>query len=480
MLLLDKKIYQIFIYIRNILTTVLTILCCNSYIYAENLLDIYFLAKDNDPTIISAKQTQLADLENLIIARAKFLPNISASTTNNYAKNRDVLGQLNSYNPTEASYNNYSYTLNIAQPIFQVVDWMSYKKTKKQSKSALKKYENAEQELLLRVAEQYFAILAAMDQEATSKAIIESFTKRLEQAKKQFKVGVTAITDVNEAEARLDNARATHIADYNNLNNEKEKLSRIIGKFVEQVAPLKSEIPLVSPTPNDVSLWVEKSRKHNLKIQAARYDVEAAYEAVRASSSNHLPTVNLNGSVTKSKSMPPNVNKNHVKQISVSVALPIFSGGAVVAASQTATFQTNIALQELEAAYRAAESGTKIAYNTVLTQISQVSALHQSVKSNNSALRATTAALDVGTRTIVDVLNAQTDLLSTKKNYALAKYKYIMSGLNLKKETGSLSLEDLEQVNNLLIFDQDSNKDCDKHDQNIAQTHSKTTVKSTK
>jgi outer membrane protein len=150
-----------------------------------------------------------------------------------------------------------------------------------------------------------------------------------------------------------------------------------------------------------------------------------------------------------------------------------------VAASQTATFKTNIALQGLEAAYRAAESGTKIAYNTVLTQISQVSALHQSVKSNNSALRATTAALDVGTRTIVDVLNAQTDLLSTKKNYSLAKYKYIMSGLNLKKETGSLSLEDLEQVNNLLISDKDSSKDCDNHDQNIAHNNPETTVQST-
>ena len=420
-------------------------------LYAENLLDIYLLARDNDPIILGAKQSQLADSEGLIAARAKFLPNISATGNQTYVRNRDTLGQLNSYNRTRANYNTNAYGLNINQPIFQVVDWMQYLQTKKQILSSLKKYENTEQELILRVAEQYFAVLAAIDQLETSRAATQAFNKRLEQAKQQFKVGVTAITDMNEAQARLDSAKAKEILDSNDLNTEKENLSKIVGKFIIDLAPLKPQIPLVSPAPNNIDPWVDKARKYNLKLQAARYNVEAAQEAVRASSSSHLPTINLTGSISNNKTMPPNVDNFHTKQIAINLQLPIFSGGTIVATTQTAIFKTNEALQQLEAAYRDAESGTRVAYHSVLTQISQVDALQQSVKSSKVALQATQAAFEVGTRTIVDVLNSQTDLLNAQRNYAQSRYNYILSGLKLKQTTGSLCVNDLEQINTLLV-----------------------------
>ncbi len=432
-------------------------------IYAENLLDIYFLAQTNDPLILQAKQAQLADSQNLTIARAKFLPNILFSGNQTYAKQTDVLGNLSSDLRTRASYNTKIYSLNISQPIFQIVDWMEYAKTKKQVLSALKKYEEAEQELLFRVASQYFAILAATDQLTTSKAAQQAFSKRLEQAKQQFKVGITAITDVNEAQAKLDTAKAKEILDSNSLNTEKEKLSQIISKFIPNLAPLKSNIPLITPNPDNIDLWVEKSRKYNIKLQSARYDVEAANENVRASSSKHLPTINLNGSISNNKIQPPQPDRYHTKQVGINLQVPIFSGGSGVAQTQAAIFQTNIALQKLEAAYRDAESGTRIAYHTILTKIEQVNALQQSVKSNAIALKATQAAFEVGTRTMVDVLNAQANLLDAQKNYAQSRYEYILSGLKLKQATGSLCLADLEQINNLLVTATTEPEDCNNH-----------------
>lgn len=433
----------------KILTLFFSLLSMN-LLYAENLVEIYLLARENDPIILQAKQTQLANSENLVIARAKFLPNIYFNGNQSYVKQRDTLGLLNSYNRTRANYNTSQYALNIEQPIFQMVDWMQYSKTKKEVLSSLKKYEDSEQDLFLRVAEQYFAVLAAIDQLETSKAAKQAFSKRLEQATQQFKVGVTAITDVNEAQARLDTAKAKEIVDSNALNTEQEKLSQIVGKLIVNIVTLKAQVDLVKPDPENIDLWVDKSRKNNLKLQSARYDVEAAHEAMRASSLNHLPTIGLNASISNSKYMPPSPDKYHTKQIAVNLQVPIFSGGAMVATTQAATFQTNVALQKLEAAYRDAESSTRIAFHTVLTQIGQVNALQQSVKSSTVALKATQAAFEVGTRTIVDVLNAQTDLLNAQRNYAQSRYEYILSGLRLKQATGSLCFADLEQVNNLL------------------------------
>lgn len=421
-------------------------------LYAENLIDIYLLAKDNDPIVLGAKQAKLADSEGLIIARAKFLPAISITGTQNYVRSRDKLGlyKANDIGIYKANYNTNQYSLNINQPIFQIVNWMEYAKTKKQVLSSLKQYEDTEQTLLLRVAEQYFNILGATDQLATSQAATAAFSKRLEQAKQQFKVGITAITDVNEAQARLDNAKAKEISDSNTLNTAKEQMSQIIGKFIPNIASLKSQIPLLTPEPNNIDLWVDKARKNNLKLQAARYDVEAAYESIKASSSGHLPTINLSAAILNNKMTPPTNNKYHNKQLSLNLNIPIFAGGETAARTQAEIFRTNAILQQLETAYRAAESGTRIAYQTVLTQISQVNAFQQSVKSNKIALQATQAAFEVGTRTIIDVLNSQTDLLTAQKNYAQSRYDYLLSVLKLKQATGSLCLADLEQINNLL------------------------------
>ncbi len=421
-----------------------------NFAFAENLLEVYYLAIENDPTVLAAKENQLADQEDLVIARAKLLPVIGVSGNQIYGKMSDSF-----YSYVRTNNNSKNYALSIAQPIFQVVDWMKLKMVKKQTLSSFKKYESIEQELILRVAEKYFAVLAAIDQLETSRAATKAFSKRLEQATQQFKVGVSAITDVNDAQARLDNSRAKEISDANLLNTAKEDLSKIIGKFINNICPLKQQISLVPPDPVNIDLWVEKARQYNLKLQAARLDVEAARENIRASSSNHLPTLNLSSSISTSSNplpMPgsPSRDRTRVKELTLNLNVPIFAGGTVVATTQAAIFKTNAVLQQLEASYRDAESNTRTSYHSVLTQISQVDALQQSVKSSRIALKATQAAFNVGTRTMVDVLNAQTDLLNAERDHIKAKYDYILSSLKLKQATGSLSGSDLEQINDLL------------------------------
>lgn len=414
-------------------------------LYAENLVEIYLLAIKNDPVLLSAQQNQLAEREQLIIARSRMLPNVSWSGNQGYAKQTDKL-----YGLQGRKYNHRNYSLSINQPIFQIIDWRNYSVVQKQTALALKKYEDVEQKLLLRVAEQYFAVLVAIDQLDTSKAVKEAVAKRLEQANKQFKVGLAAITDINEAQAKLDSAKAKEIADRNALNTAWEGLSQIIGKVIDNILPLKPEIPLLSPEPLDVSVWLEKARKNNLKLQAARLEAEVAKDNIKVASSKHLPTLNASGNITRAKTPPPGVDKMFTKEVSLGLSFPIFSGGAIVAGTQTAIFKANAELQQLELAYRDVESNTRMAYNSILTQISQVEALAQSVNSSKTALKATQAAFEAGTRTIVDVLNAQSDLLNTQKDYAKARYDYIINCLKLKQAIGVLNVIDLEQVNSLL------------------------------
>lgn len=420
-----------------------------SNIFAENLLEIYYLAVDNDPTVLAAKQSYLAEAEQVVGSRSKILPNAFFSGSQNRGQISSKVGGLEQF-----KYDSKQYSLNIMQPIFHAVNWLNYAATKKQTLSSLKKYEDIEQKLILRVAEQYFAVLAAIDQLATSKAIKESFAKRLEQAAKQLKVGVIAVTDLNDAQARLDIARAKEIADINALRTAKENLMQIVGKFIDNIFLLKKQMPLIPPNPENIEAWLEKARKYNIKLQAARLDVVAARELARASACGHLPTINLRGSVSKNKNPPSSKavpqERTKTKEIAASLELPIFSGGSVIANTQAAIFKTNAAMHQLEAAYRDAESSVRIAYNTILTQISQIEALQQSVKSSQIALKATQAAYTVGTRTIVDVLNAQSDILNVQKDYAHARYGYIMSALKLKQATGALSVIDLEQINTYL------------------------------
>ena len=280
-----------------------------------------------------------------------------------------------------------------------------------------------------------------------------------------------AITDVHEARARYDDAVAQEIAASNAVDDSFESLTEITGTPVHELAKLKNDFKLEKPVPLKMEAWVAQAQVDNAHLRAAQFASKAAKEQYRAAQSQHLPTVDFNGtygrthtgvSAVDSNAPAPDVTEleafaspgtllNETAQLSVS--MPIFQGGGTYAAAKKAGYAFEQAKHHYDLTHRATVSQTRQAFRGVTTQISQVEALKQAVISNRSALKATTAAYEVGTRTIVDVLNSQSDLFNAEKAYAQSRYHYIQETFKLKLAAGRLAPEDVIHINASLAYD---------------------------
>ena len=421
-----------------ILSTILILTA--STVLAENLIEIYNLAKDFDPIMQAAIEQNKAELEALPQARALFLPTISASA--NTMSNKVA----------EQKYNTWNNQLTVSQSLIQLQNWCQLKQAKNKVKASIATLADTEQAFLLRIAEQYFAVLKAKDDLNFAQAKRKAFARYLEQTKQRFKVGLIATTDVNEAQAKHDNAVAQEIAAENLLANEKENLREITGQEVLGLAILKDSLPLKSPIPNEIEQWVKTATEKNWKLEAARFNLVAVREKIKESNTGHLPTLKLDANINRNKHVPSSTTpiKSNDRNIGLTLTVPIFNGGSTFSKTKEARYNYEKASKELEQQYKSTESKARQAYRGVLTQISQVNAFKQAVVSGESALKATQAAFKVGTRTVVDVLNAESDLLDAKRNHYKARYDYILQSLRLKQTAGSLSVQDLREINNWL------------------------------
>lgn len=423
-------------------TLSICIFCCTfSTVFAEDLAHIFNLAIEIDATLQQAKETQLATMELLPQARAGLLPTVSSSAGTNYNATN---------NPQLLDYNSFNYGITLSQPLFNLANWYTYQQSSDQVKSAIAAYEDAMQDLILRVVSQYFAILKALDNLDFAVAERKAFARSLEETKQRFDAGVIAITDVNEAQAKYDLALSQEIAAVFELYNQKELMGEITGVPAGNVSLLKPNISLYQPKPDSMEQWVTDALKQNFGLQASIYDMKAAKKNIDIQRAGHYPTLQADGSTTKSKTAPPSPVVANANSIGVTVTLPLFTGGSVNSKTRQAYHQYEFALQQAEGLSRQIKSNVRQAYRGVLTQISQVKALQQSVISSKSALDATSAAFDVGTRTIVDVLNAQSELLRTRSNLAKSRYDYIVASFRLKRYTGILTVEDINVVNSWL------------------------------
>jgi outer membrane protein len=375
------------------------------------------------------------------------LPNLSAnySTTGNTA--------FDPFIASETNYNTQTYGFTLAQPIFHPELWAQLEQTRHLSKKAFAAYLSSVQDLIIRVAEQYFEILAALDNYDFSIQQRKGFARELEQTQQRFEVGLIAITDVQEAKARYDNALALEIAAQNNVYDQYEILRQITKFPIEEVVRFQAEkpLPLKVPTPNDQEEWVNSAQVHNYDIIAAKENAEERKAVIGFQASGHFPKVDLNGNLQRVKNPPPFNNLNDNRTINLYVNVPIFEGGGALMRTQEARFRYDQAMQDLERTRRAVFSNTRQAFRGILSAISGVKALAQAVVSNETALEATQAAYEVGTRTIVDVLNAQTNLLLAQRDYAKSRYDYLLEGLRLKRATGCLTADDLFAVNEIIL-----------------------------
>lgn len=447
-------------WIRNLLLLILTALPLA--VRAEDLLMIYRLAQANDPTLQAAKETQLAAQEATPQARALFLPVlVGTASAPVYTHIRNQSSAIDTFItipgtgsagipiPSTFNYTQNTYALTLTQPIFYYQQWIQLSQANDQVKQANANYAAAEQDLTFRTIQAYFNVLKAMDAVKFAQANQKALEKFLDQTQERFQVGLIAITDVQIAKARRDNAVAQVIAAENELANQKELLREITGLEINSFSLLRSKITLGPPEPTNEERWVTIALQENINLQALRFQVDAARANIKINRAQHLPVLGINSSVTHT-TQTPYYPKNTTTVVGLQATLPIYSGGAIVSKTRQAMHIYGQTFKQLETLYRQVESTTRQSYRGVLTQISQAAAFKQAVVSNQSALDATDAAFSVGTRTIVDVLNSQSDLIRAQEDYANARYDYILQSVRLKKAAGSLCPEEVHYINALL------------------------------
>ena len=420
---------------------------------AQDLLTTYEQALQRDPTVHQAESTRNAALENKPQSIAQLLPTLSIAANLNRSYVTTKSGNFTQSQLAGGAFVNFwssAPTLTLSQPIYNHAFWVQLSQADNQVAAAEANYEYARQNLIVRTASAYYAILLALDTLDFHRMQMQSIGRQLEQAQARFEVGLIAITDVNAAQAAHDLAKATVIADENALEISRETLRAIVGDFDGKVAALAEDIPLKSPEPADMEEWNRRAQENNLLIIAGQNQAEQAKKAIDLQFAGHLPTLNLVGTAGFTDNNRPNGVRTEIDVISMQLSVPLFQGGMVNSLVRQAREQFQAAQESVDVQRRAANLQVKTAFRGINTAISQVAAYKSAVASAQSALDATEAGFQVGTRTMIDVLLVQSNLYQAKLNYAQARYNYINNSLALKQAAGILMREDVEMLNRWL------------------------------
>jgi len=421
---------------------------------ALDLLEVYQLARASNPQLRAQIAAVQAALEAKPQARALFLPSIGISSS--YNRTFQAIDLLNpSPIPGFAgtrSYNNWGYTLNLTQPIYNRENFVLLKQADATIAQAQANLVAAEQALLVQVAEGYFNVLAAKDDLTFARAEKKSIAKQLEQAKQRFEVGLATIVDVNEAKAAYDLAVSQEITAENELSNTYEQLREVTGQYVRKLSSLKKDTPLLQPKPMNIDKWAKTALQQNPQIDASAAAVENARQEIERQRSGHYPTLNIVGANSTNVTGGGSFGGYQTDQTAIGLQfnLPLFQGGAVVSRTREAGHELEQALEQLEQTRRGVFRQTREAYLGVVSQVNQVKALQEAIVSNQSSLEATQAGFRVGTRTTVDVLIARSNLFSALRDHSQARYQYLIDTLQLKQGAGIITLNDLEQINQWL------------------------------
>jgi len=422
--------------------------------HSEDLLDAYREARANDPVLSQAQATRLATGENVTQARAVMLPQLNGSfgvtqqSTGSNLSNGTIQGQGHS--------RTRSLSATLDQSIVDLSQWANLSAAHSQASSQDATYEAALQTLYVRVTAAYFSVLTSQDAMVFAKANEDAYKEAYDQADQRFKVGLSAVTDVYQAKSYYELAKAQTIAAQNTLNDAKEALTQITGKPVTDLKKLREDLPLTAPTPADPDAWVQSALKTNATIQAGQYSVQAAEHTIDAARAGHLPTLSASVSRGKDTTWFENGSSNirgngeYGTTVGLQVNIPIFSGGATQSRVRQSIYQRDEAQDTLESTRRQVVRDTLNFYRSVLAGISQVEANKASVDSGQKALEATRAGFDVGTQTMLNVLNAIQTLTQAESSYSQSRHQLVLDQLQLRQSAGSIDLKDVEMVNAML------------------------------
>lgn len=426
---------------------------------AVNLMDVYLQAANNDPQFKAANAQWLSDRENLAISRAALFPTLSASGNIGRSYERDEGGfargeGTNVPQNFKGYFNLAQYQINLSQPLFNFGNWASVWGAQASTKASQATFYDAYLNLMQRAAQAYFSVLLAKQQLNYATGNRKALEEQLEQVKNKYDVGLSPITDLENARANYDTAIAAEIAAKNVVSDKIEQLSELTGVKYETFDLLKSDFPLVKPTPANIELWVHTAEQQNYSLLAARFSALAAREAIKSANAGHLPTLNATGNFTYNYAGadpgPVNFQKNQTTQGGLSLTVPLFQGGQVVAQARQANYLYQKAIANQEKTHRSIISQTRQAYLGILSGISKLKADKQAIISNESGLRSTRLGYSAGVNTMLDVLQKQSDLFSSQQTYAQDQYNYIVTVLTLKQLAATLTPNDLRQMNSWL------------------------------
>jgi outer membrane protein len=436
----------------------------------ESLLDIYEIALDNDAQLRAETAQYRADLELKTLALAPLLPQVNTGVSRSMRDSENTRlsivdfdnGNVVIQNQTTGSRTYTTrYDISLSQTLFDLSAWFDWKAGSERSKQAEATVAAAQQNLIVRVSEAYFGVLRAQDNLRAAKAQERALSRQLEQTRQRFNVGLIAITDVYEAEARHDLAGVTRIIEENNVAVALERLSVLTGQQHGQLRLLSEAFAPELPMPTDRSAWVDFALENNFELSAVRFAEEAARQNAKSRQMGHAPRVSAQVSYAESDTagtvtppnafnLPPN-SEGEDESFQIRLDMPLYAGGAISANRRRAAEQFNAARENRINLTRNTITASRSLHMTVSSDVARVNARKQAIKSTQSALDATVAGYEVGTRNIVDVLNAQNAVFSAQRDYANSRYDYVLNSMRLKENAGTLSPEDIAALEAFLI-----------------------------
>ncbi|WP_376692308.1 TolC family outer membrane protein [Wenzhouxiangella sp. EGI_FJ10409] len=427
---------------------------------AVDLMGVYELAQSHDAEIRAAEQRLNAAGEIPVQARASLLPSINASAGMTIGSSTRAVEGIESPSQDTDTEN---WSVSLRQSIYDDANYGEIERGKAEFSVAEAQYREAWQNFLFRVSERYFDVLTALDSVSFAKAEQTALQRQFEQAEQRFEVGLSAVTDVHEARAVYDAARARVITAENALEDARDALREIAGAWFERFDRLAQDIPLDMPNPSDVEEWVARALEFNPQLMQQRSQVDVAQADLRIARSGHLPTLGLEAGYSNftdndyvginpvtQEQVPSGTLETDGWEVGLTLSVPIFSGFATQSRRNQAGYSLRAADATLSSTERSIKRQTETAFRAIVAGIQEVEARRQALISADSALEATNAGFEVGTRTIVDVLNAEQRMFQAERNYSDARHQFILNQLRLRQSAGVLQEDDLAWANELL------------------------------
>ncbi|MDO9178171.1 MAG: TolC family outer membrane protein [Agitococcus sp.] len=431
---------------RRLLALAIVASTVGSTAYALDLEQAYQQALKNDPQWAAINNQYWSDSLKVELSHGALKPTVGLSVAVN----------ANKVDPESAASYNYTGTqlaLQLRQPLYRADLWKAYSKAQALNSVNEANLRQKLQEQVQRVSEAYFNVLRAEETLGASKSEEAALKRQLEQAQKRFDVGLIAKTDVLEAQAQLDGATASRISQEVGLASAREVLASIIGADATQLSGLRADFIVTAPQPSNPNDWVKLAQDKNPQLAAARFNYEAAQQAVDEQRSAYRPTIDLVASLSNRDNGSGSVaSANNGSQMAAGVELqwPLYTGGRTATAIKQASFASDAARDQVTSIERQLTAQTRTAYLNASADSYRVTARQQAVKSSEAALAATKAGYDVGTRNIVDVLLAERNVYAAKRDHANSRYDYVINTLKLRSASGQLTALDIKELNGWL------------------------------